>query len=625
MCGIFGSLGFIHNNNYFHGKIKKALNHRGPDDFNHFYDSENNIFLAHARLSVIDLSSNASQPMVDNESGCTIVFNGEIYNYLEIRKELIKAGLKFKSNSDTEVILKGYMLWGVEVLHRLSGMFAFCIVDKKNKILFLARDRMGEKPLYYYKDNKKFIFASELTAILVEPEVKKEINQAELFEYMQNGYTSNKSSILLNIKKLPPAFSMILNFEGVAFFEEYWKLSYFFNNKKKYKSIDEATEKLNELLQQSIKGQLISDVPLGAFLSGGVDSSLIVAGAKLNNANLSTVSAGFKDPRFDEREQAKKVSIKLETDHHEFELNNMTFEQIVNVYSKFDEPFADTSSLPTYYLSKLTKRFATVALSGDGGDELFCGYQTYIADKIYKSTSIVPRILFSKTAYLLNKIPATTGKVDFNFKLKSFMNNADKSFENAHQSWRQIFKAKDASELIQCEEYIKNNFSYNGTNDFYWKEVKNCHYLDQAMYVDLKTWLVNDILYKVDRMSMANSLEVRAPFLDHSLVEFAASLEMNLKLNRFNTKFILKNLLIKKYDLNFRNVSKLGFNAPMSSWISINNKQFLEYLAESKLFKVNKLELLFNDHKKNKCDNSFKLITLLGYAAWNEKITVLCN
>lgn len=623
MCGIFGSIGYGSYEAKSINRIKESLNHRGPDSFETFEDQRSSLFLAHTRLSIIDLSPSGNQPMIDPKSGNIIVFNGEIYNFREIRAELIKLGANFRGTSDTEVLLQGYRFFGKKILKHLVGMFAFAIWDSSQKHLFIARDRLGEKPLYYsHTNNGKFIFGSELTSLLVDNNLSRNINKNVLLHFIRFGYTPSKESILKGINKLEPATYIVVNDKEILEKVEYWKLSKFFLHKQEYSSTEEAIDKCDSLLKTVISSQLMADVPVGVFLSGGVDSGVVAGIAKKTFDNVLTFSAGFKEPAFDERSQSASISKIISTDHNSFSLGSPGFNDILLPYKSCDEPFGDTSSIPTYYLSKITRGKVKVCLSGDGGDEIFCGYSTYLADKAYMLSKFIPRKVFAGASVLSDYIPSQHGKVGLDYKLKAFFQAASSGFQYAHESWRLLFTNQEVLDLISSDlrndlmdsiEPIDEGFTF-------WNDVSTAHYLDQAMYFDIKTWLPNDILFKVDRMSMANSLEVRAPFLDHRVVEFAASLPINMKLNRLKTKYILKELAYKNLGLDYKKNKKLGFNAPTAKWIIKYQNEFLDFLISSKLFEPSFIKRLIGEHVSFKRDNNFRIMALVGLSCWKERV-----
>jgi asparagine synthase (glutamine-hydrolysing) len=618
MCGIFG---WVSNqcDKYSIESFKEKLYHRGPDEFNTI-NINSNVLFGHTRLAINDLSSLGSQPMIDKISKNAIIFNGEIYNFKYLREELLSLGIKFEGNSDTEVLLKGYSFWGKSILDRIVGMFSFVIWDANEKLLFIARDRLGEKPFYFSNlTNGDFVFSSELKPLKLMDGFNDEIDPSFLTEYLSYGYTSTNQCIYKNAQKLKPAHYLIVKDGKIREEVEYWKLSEFFNNKKKYKSIDAAADVFINLLNDSIEGQLISDVSLGGLLSGGVDSGIVVSAMMQQNKKTNSFCAGFKEQDFDESNQAYNIANKIGTKHHSFDIYAPSFQEIIEPMKKCDEPFSDTSMIPTYFLSKYTREHVTVALTGDGGDELFGGYPTYTADIIYKLTSFLPRAFFRLLEKLIVFLPSSHKKVGFDYRIKALIKGLQFSYPKAHQSWRRLFFDDEISKLINGDNLKSGveNFQTISTNNF-WKDVKDCHYLDQSMYVDIKTWLIDDILYKVDRMSMAHSLELRAPLLDHRIVEFAASLPVKFKKDIFKSKKLLKYVAKNFYGLNYNSQKKKGFNAPMSRWINLHQKDFSDYLVNCRLFNKEEVERLIDNHINKKQDNSFKISCLTSYAAWME-------
>ena len=612
MCGIYGSTGLRVQNKKFISSVKSSLHLRGPDAFNYLYKENQKLFLAHARLSIIDKSSNGLQPMMDYPTKNIIVFNGEIYNYRELKKELISNGEFFKSKTDTEVILKGYKLWGYNFFTKLRGMFAFGIWDYNKNELIICRDRLGEKPLYFHQNNNAhFIFSSSLKTILLNRVVERNIDTSVISDYLKRGYVETDKSIISQIKKLKPGHFAVIKNNNIIKMVEYWNLAESFRNKKKYKSFNEAQDECYGLLKGVTKNQLsATDVPIGSFLSGGVDSTLISGISGELKDEIFTYSAGFNDPKFSELNEAKINSNILNLRHKPFVIDDLTFNEVLEPFNHIDEPFADNSLIPTFYLSKKTRGEVTVALSGDGGDELFLGYETYFADRLYNLSTIFPRSFFSLSSQVSDKFNSKHGKVDMNYKIKSFLKGSQYDFEQAHESWRQIFDGDEINKLTGLKTKYKKSH--------HWNELNGSHFLDRSSYYDIKTWLVDDILFKVDRMSMGNSLETRCPFLDHKFVEFAASLPNKYKIRFLKNKYILKSIINKKYNISFK--KKKGFNAPAAQWISSFYEEFREYLLTSKLWDSSALNSLLKDHKNFRSDNNYKIIALVGYTKWLENI-----
>lgn len=620
MCGIFGWFTQNSTEKYSLEVFREHLHHRGPDGFN-VLTLNKQILLGHSRLAINDLSDLGSQPMKDESNQNVIVFNGEIYNFKYLRDELVKNGINFIGNSDTEVLLKGYGLWGKSILDRLVGMFAFVIWDAKKENLFIARDRMGEKPFYYMElPNGDFAFSSELKPLSMMEGFDNSFDSSSIKEYFSFGYISTNRCIYKNVKKLRPAHYLILKNGQVQEEVEYWKLSKFFNRKQKYDSIDEASEIFVKLLSESIEGQLISDVHLGGLLSGGVDSGIILAEMTKQDKKTKSFCAGFFENVFDESGNAKSIASQIGSKHHTFSIDLPSFEQIIEPMKRCDEPFSDTSMIPTYFLSSYTKEHVTVALSGDGGDELFGGYPTYTADMVYQLFKFIPRVFFRFFEKIISYLPSSHNKVGFDYKIKALFKGLNYPYQEAHESWRRLFFDEEIDKLINDQnnilEYQKKSKLKIGHH--FWNDVSDCHYLDQSMYVDLKTWLVDDILFKVDRMSMAHSLEMRAPLLDHRIVEFAASLPIKFKKDIFNSKKILKHTSNKYFGLDYWSKQKKGFNAPMSRWINHYHEEFYEYLTRSDMFDKEEISILIDNHIKKRQDNSFKICCLTSFIAWLE-------
>jgi len=628
MCGIAGKLSWTTRPDPDTvRRITNEMERRGPDAFGfHFTDV---IGLGHRRLSIIDLSDSGRQPMVDRSGKYWIVFNGEIYNFLELKKHLLATGVEFNSNSDTEIILEAYKLWGEEALGRLNGMFAFALWDEDRQKLFLARDRLGKKPLYYYLlPDGGIVFASELKALLRDPEISARLNLQALGQYLSLSYVLSDCSIIEGVKKLEAAHAMLIERGKDARIWQYWHLKDFFNKKTEL-SISDAEGELRGLLEDSCRLRLISDVPLGAFLSGGLDSSSVVSAmCRLRDPKtVQTFSIGFKEKSYSELDEARTVARYLDVHHEDQTVDAEMAGVLRDIVRAADEPFADNSSIPMWYLSQFTRKHVTVALSGDGGDEIFAGYETYAADRLHRLSQFCPEIALSGLSRLVHsRLPVTFDKVSLDFKLRRFFSGMHLSGEEAHYSWRQIFSESQKAQLlggaISPTVLAQNPFAR--FQSFY-SELPGAHYLDQAMYVDIKTWLVDDILVKADRMSMAHSLELRCPFLDHRLVEFAASLPVAWKIKGFEKKYLLKRSQRKYLPKRIIYRKKKGFNAPVAHWL--NAKMGAELLSVIKrqsalqdLFQLRYVEQLLERHREQKEDNSLQLFNLLVFALWSEQL-----
>lgn len=571
MCGIAGIVNW--NNHEDESSIQKmcdAIAHRGPDHAGYLNLPE--VKLGHRRLSIIDLSSSASQPMQDANARYQIVFNGEIYNYQEIKNELLLKGYRFNNNSDTEVVLNAYAEWGKECLNKFNGMFAIAIWDTKNKTLFIARDRFGKKPFYYtFLPNNTFLFASEISALLTHPMVSKEIDMEAVNCYLSIGYILAPLSIYKSIKKFPAASYATLSNDGKSFqAHSYWDYSGHLS-KPKISNFSEIKESLKQHILNAVKYRLISDVPVGAFLSGGVDSSSIVAAVrKQHNKELCTFSIGFDRESYNEINEAREIATLFHTNHYDELLNvENSKELILQSIDLFDEPFSDNSLIPMYKVSELASKHVKVVLSGDGADELFGGYITYKADGYYQKYKIMPGVLRNLAYNLVknNKINEQQ-KIGFQYKMRQFLQGAKADYPTAHYSWRLIFPP-EIRQRIMGDQYKELIYDTDPLIAFkkHFEKVKHLHWLDQALYVDAMTWLTDDILVKVDRTTMKHGLEARAPYLDVNLVEYAATINPLLKLNKGVTKYILKEALTDWLPQSTLYRKKSGFNAPVGSWI----------------------------------------------------------
>jgi asparagine synthase (glutamine-hydrolysing) len=622
MCGIAGSVrwdGIDEQANV--ANMTAMLAHRGPDAYGLIRSGE--AVLGHRRLAVIDTAHNADQPMTEPSSDAWIVFNGEIYNFLELRRELESKGVKFQTRSDTEVLLKGFIYHGESWIKRLVGMFAFAIWEPKNHKLTLVRDRLGKKPLYYAADDEGIIFASELSALRLHPKVSDKINPIALGNYLSLGYTLTDNCIIDGVNKLPPSSVLSLQRNEAIKIRPYWNLATHFNNKSEYRSKNEAEEKLGALLDDSVKSRLIADVPHGTFLSGGIDSAAI-AEAMLRIEPPDQVSAftlGFGERSYSEAAQAKETATALGIHHSTRSVSEDALQDLEKIVQYTDEPFADTSMIPLFYLSEFTRRNVTVALSGDGSDEIFAGYSTYTADVLHQATRWVPTTMINIAKALVNSfMPVNFDKVSLDYKMRRFLKGHNLDFQHAHCFWRGIFDLEELKKLVRPEHQAVYSLSPFDHLEQHFSEVSECHYLDQAMYVDIKSWLVDDILFKVDRMSMAHSLEVRTPFLDHRLVEFAASLPPEWKLSRLQGKKILRRYLSSRLPATILNRKKSGFNAPVSYWF---NGAFAESarmitLSQPMLewFDPVAIEALWTEHHSRQRDNGLRLFVLLCLGLW---------
>jgi asparagine synthase (glutamine-hydrolysing) len=603
-----------------------AILHRGPDAGGEYLDEH--VGLAHRRLSIIDLSEAGNQPMFSHDRKLVIVFNGEIYNFLELRQQLLAQNYPLQTPGDTEVILALYELEGEKCLQKLNGMFAFALWDIEKQKLFIARDRMGKKPLYYLQDTNaqgkpRFAFASEIKALLTLPDVPKELRLDAVYDFFAYQYVPDPKSIFKHIHKLPPAHFMTIDAKGMHI-QQYWDVSFSHTSTE---SEQVLTSKLRDLANHCTSQRMISDVPLGAFLSGGVDSSGVVAMMALNSQSpVKTCSIGFDEKKFNETEFAKEVADKYHTEHHEFMVHQNVADNLANIVAYFDEPFADPSLVPTYFVSQLARQQVTVAIAGDGGDEVFAGYEKYTTDATENSLrhrfpEFIRKKLFPKLANLLALSNATLCR-----KGKTLLTSLSHDpamgfyFTNAQiedRQWQQLVKPEINAAL---GDYHPSNL----TLEAYAKSDGPDH-LAKILYTDMKTYLPGGILVKVDRMSMANSLEVRAPLLDKDMVEFAATLPSGMKFKNGEKKHILKEAFKPLLPDGILYRKKMGFSVPLASWFRNEIKTIAQrHLIDdvkglSTIFKQTQIQSMWDEHQSGKADHGAVLWSMLMFEMWYVK------
>lgn len=615
MCGIAGFTGYGDRRI---GEIMiQSIRHRGPDFQAVFF--QNNICLAHARLSIIDVNPRSNQPFFNQSKDLAIVFNGEIYNFPEVKKELLKLNkYNFITSSDTEVLLTAYEEYGINCLEKIHGMFAFAIYDFSKNELFIAKDRMGKKPLYYTEcSDGSFVFASELKAIMKHPSVKKELNLEAINQYLTFDYIPAPGTINKNVFKLNPAQYLIVKKGRIAEKKFYWQHNFETNNTITF---NDSLKKLDLLLDAATNRRLMSDVPLGVFLSGGLDSSTIAYYAqKHSTSQIKTFSLGFEDKSYDEQNYALQVANFLKTDHH-FQIltPNKTLDLIEEIFPFMDEPFADASIIPTYYLAKFTRQHVTVALGGDGSDELLAGYPTFLADKIKTAFQILPTKSINTLLKLAHLLPASDKNISIDFKIKQFLQGFTSKRNHIHQLWLGSFIPQNKKQLFRENIFnqLEDKQGLNIIDTYFENKIKNDFNTITNYYY--QTYLHDDILTKVDRSSMYNSLEVRAPFLDTDVVEFLDTLPKKYKLKGFEGKYLLKKLMEGKLPHNIIYRPKKGFGIPLSDWIRNDLKVTIRetLLANDNLFNRNYIELLLSEHYSKKY-NHRKLI-------WNLYVLKKC-
>lgn len=562
MCGIVGVYHFDRNRPVDRNLLVQqndALAHRGPDDGGVYV--ADGVGLGHRRLSIIDLGG-GHQPMWDVERRLAIVFNGEIYNYRELKEELEARGHRFASSSDTEVILNAYREWGEACVDRFVGMFAFAIYDKVLRTLFCARDRLGKKPFYYYRDGERVIFASELKAILVDPTVPRILEPTAVMDYFAYGYVPGPGSILRNITKLPAGHTLFLDGDRVVE-RQYWDVDF---SRVDDGDLEQHASRLLEALEDAVRLRLRSDVPLGAFLSGGVDSSMVVAlMARQSEQAVRTHTIGFSEDGYDERAYARQTAEIYRAEHTEKVVSADAAGILDRLAWHYDEPFGDSSAVPTYYLSQATREQVTVALSGDGGDESFAGYRRYVF-AMYEARvrDRVPKLVREGVVRPLARLYPKADFLPRPLRAKATLTNVAESHERAYF----LSLTQKTHPRLLAADFLRGLGDYDPFVHFE-RHLARCSSRDplaRLQYVDLKLYLCDDILVKVDRASMAHALEVRVPLLDHRVVELAATLPAGHKLRGQKTKVVLKEAAKKLLPENILNREKRGFTIPLPEW-----------------------------------------------------------
>lgn len=635
MCGILGVFDF--NKNYEREHFNVALNtltHRGPDAGKIEVVSVNNcdVYLGHRRLSIIDLHATANQPMFNIHRNKVIIFNGEIYNYKQIRSELIDLGYEFKTDSDTEVILSSYEEWGESCLHKFIGMFAFAIYDLENKIAFIARDRVGVKPLYFSTFNNCFAFASELKALLKIPGFVNDIDKSALFQYFKYGYILAPSSIYSGTFKLLPGNYIIYNIkEKIYDIKEYWNVLSFYNKPELELPYAELKENLKDIISSACNYRMVSDVPVGVFLSGGYDSSMVAAMIQKDSSNpIHTFSIGFDDEKYNEANYAKAVSNFLSTNHTEYFCSKKESQDIIPDLPYFyDEPFGDSSSIPTILVSRMAKKKVDVALSADGGDEIFGGYNKYSNSiKTVGLKNRIPSFLRGSSGAVFNNIPIEIiGKFIGKKTDKDIVRKFSLALTNdlGMFDFMKLISTSNSENNIFEELFIdKTNFNIP-TNFDDIDQILNIDSVNQMLAIDFKTYLPDDILTKVDRATMSVSLEGREPLLDHRLIEFSASLPIKYKINNGHKKVIFKDIVHDFIPKNIMDRPKMGFGIPVKEWMRTDLVDlFRSYLTIDKInntgiLNANKIDRMLQSYLQGD-DSYFTLLWyIFNFMMWHEK------
>ena len=611
MCGISGIFHFNRDNRVEAATVdgmRRAATHRGPDDHGSYING--NVGLGFNRLSIIDLAG-GHQPLSNEDGTVWIIFNGEIYNFHSLHQDLAGRGHRFRTRSDTETIVHAWEEFGESCVEKLRGMFAFAIWDERRQVLFVARDRLGIKPLYYYRDSQRLAFASEIKSLLEIPEIPREIETKALGEFLRRRYVIAPQTMMRGISKLEPGHTMLVSTQGVQI-RKYWDVPL-----EPARNITEAAaiEETGTLLEECVRMHLVSDVPLGAFLSGGLDSSCVVGlMAKMGVRDIKTFSIGYDGPE-SELDYARVVARHFQTDHHELRLTPVEFRDVLpKIVWHMDEPVGDTASIPLFYLAQFARRSVTVALSGEGSDELFGGYPIYARMQAFSRFNRLPGARFLGRA-----IAAVAGDT----KVSKYADMLGRPLAWRYGGVGGLFSEKQASRLLRDE-----SAGFDGVADAY-SRCPDLPDLTRMSYVDMKTWLPDDLLVKADRMTMGNSLELRVPFLDHVLVEHAARLPNQFKVRGNTTKYLLKKWAERLLPREIVYRQKKGFPVPTSSWFRGDLAGFARETLLARhgpvcnFFSPHEIEQVFEMHQRE--DRSEQIYALLVFDSWHQQFARSCT
>ncbi len=603
-------------------KMTRIMAHRGPDDQGIYIDQH--VGLGSRRLSIIDLAG-GQQPIANEDESMWIVFNGEIYNYRELRGYLKKRGHAFRTRTDTEVILHLYEEFGTDCVQRLNGIFAFAIWDDGRDELFIARDRMGVKPLYYAQTESRFIFGSEMKVMLTHPDVERDIDLISLNEYLSYEYVPSPRTIIRNIRRLEAGHT--LRYDGRDLhIQRYWDINLARSESRPPVNWRDYAASLRETLDDAVRQELVSDVPVGVLLSGGIDSSTIAASmVKSYPGTVDSFSIGFEEASFDESRYASLVAKHLGTRHHELTVTSkMVAEMVLTMTDFLDEPFGDSSLIPTYLLSKFAREHVKVVLGGDGSDELFAGYPTLVAHRLIEYYErVVPWTMRAYVApKILDLMPVSFNNISLDFRVRRFLAGRGVPLQARHHRWLGSFVDEEKSPLLQdwLKPVLRDTYAQA------YVHARECDArlpLNRVLYDDLKMYLAGDILYKVDRASMAASLEVRVPFLNKDVVGFVTELPLALKLHRLNGKYLLKKSMERALPREIINRPKKGFNMPVAHWLTGELRDVALYLlsevhiTQQGFFNYAYIKRLLDDHFSHRRDNRKLLWTLLMFQLWH--------
>ncbi len=626
MCGITGFVDFAgHDTGEARARIERVtttIAHRGPDGAGYFVDGH--VALGHRRLAIIDVAA-GQQPIGAAGDQVQIVFNGEIYNYLDLRRELESRGCKFRTHSDTEVILQGYLEWGDAIAEKLNGMFAFAIWDARRRQLVLGRDRVGKKPLYWFRDGSFIAFASELKALLATGRCPQDIDPESLDCYFSFGYIPAPRTIYHSANKLRAARTLVVTESGETE-RQYWKLAV---GEPKPTTLAAATDEFEALLDEAVRCRLMSEVPLGAFLSGGLDSSLVVSSmAKVSGRPVITNSIGFDDQEFNELGAAGAIAKHLNTEHHEFVVEPRATNVLERIAWHCDEPLADSSAIPTWYVCEMARRNVTVALSGDGGDEAFGGYTFRYVPHMFESKlrAVLPALLRGPLFGALGSMWPASAKLPQPLRLKTIFENL--AVPDAEAYYRDlVWLRSEARAALYTPEFVRELRGFTPVETvqpFYTRNDARSP-LARSQYADIHFYMTDDVLVKADRMSMAHSLEVRCPLLDYRLIEFGMRLPDDLKVRGKSGKLVLRELAARRLPESIRNMPKRGFSIPAARWL----RGDLRPMAESLLFDAGRpfagvlndgvIRTMWNEHQSAARDHSVFLWGLMMLSLWRRQ------
>jgi asparagine synthase (glutamine-hydrolysing) len=623
MCGIAG-LVFADRHHPIDeqllSRMTDVMRHRGPDADGFHLGA--GVGLGHRRLSIIDLST-GDQPIYNETRSAVVVFNGEIYNFATLARDLRSRGHAFATHSDTETIVHAYEEFGLDFVTRLDGMFSFALWDESKRRLLLARDRAGKKPLYYHDDGTRLVFASEIKALLQDPSIKRRVSPEALSDYFTFGAIPSPGTIFQEIRQVPPAHLLVWE-EGRTRLREYWDVRFEPDTRMKE---GEALAEFATLFDEAVRVRMVADVPLGAFLSGGIDSSAVVASMARQSARpVVTTSVGFAERTHSELDYARTVAQAVGSDHHELLVRPEAAADLPRLAWHLDQPFADASALPTYYVSQAARQHVTVALSGDGGDELFAGYQRRYGMNRLESRlrSLIPGPVRRRVLAPLSRIYPRWEQIPRPLRLKLVLRNLGQTFERAYFDDMSLFVDSERRALL-APEFLQQTRAHDPFVDFarHFDRVRDADPLSRILYVDFKTWLTDRVLVKVDRMSMACSLEVRAPLLDHRIIEFAARLPVSLKFRGSVSKYLLKKHTAERLPTLPVHRPKQGFNLPLAAWLRGDLREvahdllFSRRVAERGYLVPAEVQRIWDSHQGGSRDRSAHLWALMMLELWH--------